>query len=436
MSTQLSSRLERLRSELARIEEGGIEPSEEARYTAVRTGISQLQQRIQDQGGLPESGETNVGTDSADVPRDEQRQQALSPAEESESSRIDVSKNPQSKQGATIDAVPSDDESADGQCGPMNDLDRRDPADPRFWDDVRRDTRLLLQGWLSGQLLNALTEFETHMQSESGDSSDGAVVIRVLMQGLSLSPVGAGVDLASKIVGIVATALTFGGTASPRVRYNDFVSGLHRRISELERSIQNGSHEAIQHLSELESNETEQNRIETRRSALEQLNSAACQLPRRTSLLRNMVTAWIDGAEDTPFEWDPWWTTHDAGYIYCVAHLMWGPTRTTSEVLTTPSVMLFNRKTAHIDDVPNQPGTIEAVRQAFGADTYLDMLPIPMTIEVQYTGGTERRTERYVKNGRNREHRRGWNVVSGSDNWMRAFLNHPLRPKVSDLREG
>jgi hypothetical protein len=343
---------------------------------------------------------------------------------------------PQAKNGPTIGPEPNDDPNP--QCGPVGDLDRRDPADPRFWDQVRNDARSVLQGWLSGQLLNALTEFETHMATPSSDSNDGYVVIRLLMSGISFgdpatSAAVAIVDVVSKVTSIVETALTFNGAAPARVRYNDFVNRLHRQVSELDNSVRSGTHEALQHLSELERRETDQNRNEIRRSAVEQLNSAACQLPDRGRLLRNMVTAWVDGAQDGLDAGD--WGEHDAGHIVCIAQLTWGVGHPLGEVRRDPSIMLFNSKQAHIDDVANQAGTIESVRQAFGANTFLDMLPFPMTIEVHYTGPDFRETHRYEKEGRSRDHLRGWRPVRGADEWMRAFLNHPYRPKVTDLVE-
>jgi hypothetical protein len=413
MSTELQTRLNRLQSRLAEIEEGGVQPNERARYNVVQNRIRDVEALLRRQGGPAQNDGTNNNA-NAEQARDPIRleEQVI-----------------QANAGELI-------RNEERECGSTNDLDRRDPADPDFWDKVRVDARTLLNGWLTGQLLNALTEFETHMATRSSSgSNDGAIVISLLMSGMSFTLVDGATGFVSKVTGIVGKALTFSGTASPRVRYNDFVSRMHTHISDLERSIANGTYEALQHLSEQEIRETEQNRTEVRRSALEQLNSAACQLPNKSRLLRNMVTAWIDGAEDEPAEGGDW-GRHDAGYIYCKVHLTWGVGHRLTEVQNDPSIMLFNFKKAHIDDVANQAGTIEAVRQAFGADTYLDMLPIPMTIEVRYTGPNYRETHRYEKAGRSREHSRGWRAAGRSEEaWMRAFLQHPYRPKTSDLVE-
>jgi hypothetical protein len=75
MSTQqFLSRLQRLRAQLAEIEEGGVEPSEEARYNAVRNRFREVVLRLQSQRRAGRAPQNESAVNNAASPTGENRE--------------------------------------------------------------------------------------------------------------------------------------------------------------------------------------------------------------------------------------------------------------------------------------------------------------------------------------------------------------------------
>jgi hypothetical protein len=176
--------------------------------------------------------------------------------------------------------------------------------------------------------------------------------------------------------------------------------------------------------------ETEENREELRRGIMSEIDAALNALPSMVDTERALIVDWINSSQDS---WDLGdWGGMEAGNIYLsynywpyIGEGLWG-------IGTRP----------YIDDVSRPEGVKKALEHVFGAETFLHELPFQINLTVHRLmlingSSDEMGTDRLIKPRRGDMQRQpgeaAWNLESGSESTLQAWLANPAKPKIRSL---
>jgi hypothetical protein len=305
-------------------------------------------------------------------------------------------------------------------------LDGLNAASDDFWDLLETRVAAELSSWLSHRVGGAIEQFDTdlHARQEEGV---GAFTLRTTLTLVGLIPtVGSYATTVASIAQDVYKQLP---TESP-VSLEDFLFNARRNIEEASLRIANRSAGIFTQINSARAAETPENRAETRRAAIGELKVALEALPSLTTILQALVTDWINSAQDS---WDLGdWGGMEAGNIY-VSYRYWPHI---GEGLWGLAGRPF------IDDVSRPEGTKQALRHAFGEDTFLHTLPFQMNVSIEAVMQGERRTHalstvRIIKPARSDMRpdpaEPEWQLQAGPQNLLAAWQAYKHKPKIRDL---
>ncbi len=315
---------------------------------------------------------------------------------------------------------------ASGELLQLAPLDGLNLAASDFWTRLEDRVASTLSNWLSHRMGGAVEQFDTDMHARS-EQGIGAFTLNTTITLIGLIPtVG---SYASTVAGIARDVYKQLPLNRP-VSLEDFLFRVRRNIEQASLSVTNRSAPLFTQIRSARGSETPENQAQTRRQVVQELNSALQALPSLSQVLQALVTDWINSSRDS---WDLGdWGGMEAGNIY-VSYNYWP---SIGEGLWGVNTRPF------IDDVARPEGTKQALRHAFGENTFLHQLPFQMNVTVRSLIQVERRAmpqdmARIIKPARSdmRVHsgEPEWRLDSGSESLLRAWQAMTRKPRIRDL---
>ncbi|MBA2321271.1 MAG: DUF4157 domain-containing protein [Deltaproteobacteria bacterium] len=247
----------------------------------------------------------------------------------------------------------------------MDWLDSVNASRDTFWGDLRNATSGELTNYLANIHGSAFQNWVTYMQSQ-GETSAGMIAVDAVIAGIGAIPGDVGA-IVGAILGTAKSVWVYVQSQNPAgtLSFNDFVAAQGQAQAAISGQITGRSHPAFRALTALEASETATNRAEVRANAIAQARAGRNRMVGTQAIQQALTAGWMHGARDG---WDTGdFSLDNAGYFNVTGMMVPGQNR-------------YVGLTAQVDDVDRPDGTIEAIRQSWGANTPLVQLPFAIDV--------------------------------------------------------
>ncbi len=245
-----------------------------------------------------------------------------------------------------------------------------------FWERLRSQAASETCNAVLGVNTAALNQLDADLRAGGEDPATKGMNVDVIDFALDIAgaapPVKFGFKMIQRVYGILNAQRS--GTiqlsvfqAGVRDAHQAFVRGIPRDMSQ----VSENSDELFTRFKEMMDAETDANRTAKRQEAVTLLTSVDNNLPDYRHVMRPLISAWIAGAQDQPIAEAtvdlPDVNGLQAGYLRIYVQI-------------TPD--MYGRYSSHrfsainIDDIDLPSGTKQALTTAYGANHYLDELPL------------------------------------------------------------
>jgi hypothetical protein len=302
-----------------------------------------------------------------------------------------------------------------------------DPASEHFWGELAHAAETQLRAWLEDDFGPAIDQFVTDLLSaEEGGAAD-EFTLDTFMTLLAFLPEGG--ELAVGVLTVAKSVYDLLPLDSP-IELAEFASRARRNKQRLGRQMVKHDRELelFRLLDEAKQREdTGETDLAAREAAATEITTTIAGLPSMDQYRRALSLDWIRSSKDS---WD---SGTEAGVIW--AEVTYPNTALPGQ---TPQ---FRLTQAQIDDVSRPDGVITSLKDVYGADTPLELLPVEMVVQVN-VATTDRglRIVRFVNPPVNtRTDLRGapsWTFLSGDEAFSELWDEQRLLPTVGELSAG
>lgn len=242
-------------------------------------------------------------------------------------------------------------------------LDWPDPWNDKFWEKLKSNLKKIADRWTDEYYDPAINGFYGFLDKEGGSGGLSSAIFATIATGLGLLP-GPGKFIAAAIQVSKEVVETLEEMDKPINNLGQFYNKLLETIPEIHNQLKRRFMALAE---ESQSGGSGENQDDYRLQVLNDVINQVNNLPSKSEIMQPFVLAWIkETSEDRWLESD--WKGLSSGYIQ-VAYNYW-PELDTWGIDDEP----------FIDDIPNAPGTIDALKDSFGENFYLHDLPFQMNV--------------------------------------------------------